>query len=690
METITPDTNSGEKKTTNAVVNEQLGDKYKIEKPDYTPQELLFRSQIIYELQLARDQRDRYHPELDNMTYVEYYESNRRKDLSYIPSKKNKDDVRIVTGTTREKDTTLLNSLLGMNLKPQITAFDDDDLMVNELGDNMGDMVQKSRELEDYDKKRSIIYREMISQGDVFVQELYKEDFREVPTSELHWDPTKDGISDFSIKKRLQKIYEGPEVRMVNGKKVYLGNIRCPFIEDQQLVAVLNVYPRAQAEARYGQWERWKHVPYGLDTMTTFYDDGATYKDWNLVTLNDKDKVAEIMVYWKERNIFMILLNGVLMLPIDFPLTAISPTGEIPMAQGKLEPISDFAYSKSQPSKTKVKQELLDEITKLMIQKNRQSYRPPLGNRGKKVYSSNIFTAGRITTDISEGELFPILGPNFNMGITQPDFQFYKTIKESIDEETTTPQQGGEPADPNATAAAVQEQKQAEMVQLGLSLDGVINLERRMTWNRIYNIITHWTKEQDEHIDDVKQGIYDGYKSFAVSTTLDNGQKGTRIFRQTTDMYPAADDHEAEEEKMTKEKGHPVRITYLNPKMLSTVPFKWFIQIIPSHKSNDKLSQAMFIQNLQQAIAIFGPDSINQEYAKQRYAIIINEDYTKFFKKMSVMDMLNQQNGGQQGQDGQQQPGAGAPVKAPAGALGKSVKPNMGRPMPMMPSLPTR
>lgn len=650
--------------TKNEVVAQQQSKTYIVPNPEYSDLERMFRAQLIWELCLARDQRDRYHPELDNMTYIEYYESNRKKDLSYLPPKRNKDDIRIVTGTTREKDTTLLNSMLNMNVEPDITAFDEDDIVVAELGENMSDLVKKSREIEEYDKKRSVIYREMISQGDVFVLELYRQDFRHVPVSELTWDPNKDLVSDFSIKERLQKIFEGCECRMVNAKKVYLGNVREPFIENQQLVAILNVMPRAVAEARYRNWERWPNVPYLLETLTTFYDDGHTYKDWNLITLNDRDKVAEIMVYWKQRNRFMILLNGVMMLPIDFPLTAISPTGDIPIAQGKLEPISDFAYSKSQPAKTKIKQEIIDEVTKLMIQKGRASFKPPMGNMGKKVYSSSIFNAGTITSDIREGELFPLL-PNFSQGITASDFQFYSTIKSQIDEETSTPQAGGDPNPGDQTATETDVLQSNQAVQLGLHIDGLVNLERRLTWNRIYNILTHWTKEVDDHIDDIRQGIYEGFKSFMVNSTVD-GRAGHKIFRMTTKQYPDPQDHEQEEEDLTKQYGRPVRVVYLNPQMLREIRFKWFIQMSPQPKSSDKLSAALYSQNLQQAIAIFGPDSINQDYAKQQWAHLNRYDYNKLFTKGTGSmsgSLLN--------------PGAGMP-----GMQGQGMAPNAAQSIP--------
>ena len=375
----------------------------------------------------------------------------------------------------------------------------------------------------------------------------------------------------------------------------------------------------------------------------------------------------------------MILLNGEMMLPIDYPLTAISPTGDIPFAQGKFEPISDFAYSKSQPSKTKIDQEVLDETTKLMISKARQSFKPPMGSKGKKVYSPNIFNAGKITNDIGEGELFPLL-PNFASGVSASDFSFYKMIKESIDEKSTSANFAGQDSqDPNQTATETIEMKNQQMMNLGLYMDGLVNLERRMTWNRIYTILSKWTLKQDTGIDGIKQGIFDGYKSFAVSTNLENGQKGTKIFRMTDPhKRPHIRDHEQEEEDLSKMHGHQVRVVYLAPEILREIKFKWFIVINPSPKSNDKLSQALFISNLTQAMQLFGPQSINMDYAKQRFSTIIKEDYNKFFVKASVQQMLQQQNGQQNGQNGAPGANVQTPAMKPANGQVKSNQVGLG------------
>lgn len=640
-----------------------------IKTPNLTPDELEDRNHDIMIMRAMQFDRDRAHPELDGMTHIEYYESNRKKDLSYLPPKTNKQDIRITSGLTREKDTTLLSTLLSMNFVPTVTAFDKDDLVVNELGDNMGDLVKKTREIENWQKKRPIIYRELIAQGDVFVQEMYVEDFREMPLDQVNWEPTTDKIADFSIRTRLQKLFSGCAVRMVNAKKIYVGNTRLEYIEDQDAVAVLNIYSRQAAYSRYAIWERWANIPTALYTMNYAWD-GKTYKDWNLVTLNNEGMVAEIMLYQPKKNRFQIYLNGTPMLPAKFPMTAICPSGELPLAQGKLEPISDFYLSKSQPSKIKIDQEVLDETTKLMVEGMRQGRKPPLGSRGKKVLSPSIFIAGKVTPDIKEGDVFPLYD---KFGLNTADFSFYNLIKTGIEEKTINKAYEGDTKDVN-TLGQAQQDKEQQMLKLGSSLDGVINLERRLTWLRIYNFIENMTKKYDAHVDSIREGIDGQYRKFTVNTALENGQKGIKLFRLQTDKYPAVADQQKEEKQLEDKYGQEVRIVYMNPEMLRSIKYSWFIIIVPTPSSNDLLTQLMFIQNVEKAIEIFGPESINADYLKQRFSVLIHEDYNKFFKKMTVQDMLAQQNGGLSNPAAQNAMGNGAGAGGPKVGLSAGTK----------------
>lgn len=588
-----------------------------------------------------RDERDRKHPELDDMTYVEYYESNRKKDLSYIPPKKNKNDIRIVTGTTREKDTTLLTAVLDLNLEPNIVAFDRDDMMVHELGGNMADLVKKSKEVEQAYLYTSSIYRELISQGDVFVQEVYVDEFRPVALTQVDWNPVKDGVSKLDYRTRLQKVFSGCRARMVNGKKVYLGSVRVENMKDQPALAIMNIYKRSKAEAMYGQWERWKYVPEDVSSTEFIADMSTLYKEWNLVS-TDKGEVGELFLYLPHQNRFAIYLNGVPMLPWNFPLEAISPSGEIPVSQGKFEPITDFAYSKGQPAKMKIDQEVRDEVLKLFVVAMRQMRKPPMGNTSKKVLGSSIFDPGKITPSLDKNQLFPLL-PEGNRMLNPAEFSFYQLLQDNMNDKSVNEVFAGEQeAGDVGTLGQAQQMKQQQMLKLGLAIDGVMNLGAQMTWHRIYNILHNWTKPI-QGADHVREGIGEIYRKVSVNTTLEDGEAGIKMFRFQTDAYPDVADQEQEEEDLSRKYQKPVRVVYMNPKLMRSLRMLWYVQMIPTPKSGDPLTKLLFIQMVRNAVELFGPESINQDYAKQRFAVINDENYNKLFKNETMMQMLAMQ-----------------------------------------------
>lgn len=631
-----------------------------IKAPVLTEDERAARNKDIENLSQMKLDRDQPHEELDGMTYVEYYESNRKKDLAYLPPKKNQQDVRIASGVTREKDTTMVSTLLNFNFVPDITAFDTNDTMVHGLGDSMSNLTKKSREVEDWQRNRRIIYREFVAQGDVFILELHTEKFTNQPLENVEWDPTKDDITGYSVKTRLQKVFSGCRAKMITGTKVYLGSMRVEHIEDQDRVALVNVYKRNVAHSKYAYWERWENVPTSRDSMSLGENEGI-YKTWNMTPCKE-DEVVEVMLFDRVANRFQIYLNGVPMLPYNYLLSNISPSGDIPMAQGKYEPISDFAYSKGQPSKTRIDEEVYDESTKLMIEGMRQGRKPPMGSRKKKVYSQNIFVAGTITPDMRDGELFSILQ---NPGLQQADFSFHQLIKQGIEDKTVNKsfegtEQGGDP-----TATQVTQEKEQQMLKLGQAIDGVIALERRMTWLRIYNILTNWTKKYDKDMGKIQEGVYGQYRTFTVDTVLENGQKGIKTYRFTTDEYLTRGELLKEEKELTKRYGKETRVVYIQPDVLRQMKYVWFITINPTPKSNDLLSQILFVQNLRQGLELFGPESFNMEYVKQRWAILINEDYNKIFRNVDVLQSMQAQMDQMMGGD---RTGMAGGAKSAAGA----------------------
>ncbi len=605
---------------------------------DYTDEEKSYRNELIRKLQRARDERESPHAQFDGMTYSEYYDFNEKADQSYIPPKRNKEDKRIVTGLTHEKDSTLLSTLLNFNLQADIKAFDENDIEINEIGESMEDMERKSRRMEDYDLKRPLIYRELLAQGTVFVEEMWREQFS--PVKPINGElPADMAINQITWTERIKQTYAGAEVNLLKGTKVYLGDIRQFFMALQPYVFTKEVVSYDRAKTIYGEWERWKHVPRKIQRATPeTNDDGTTtFGDWSLGDMQ-KDQVEVIKFQDKWSNEYQIMLNGVMMLPIKFPLTAISPSGEYTITKGDLDPRPHFAYSKSIPAKTKVDQAVLDEFLKLMILKTQQSFKPPMANNTKRVLSKNIFLPATITNDIREGTLTPLIETR---GVTPAEFSMYQLIKEQIDNKTVTPAFAGETQTGQQTATEILENKKQQMLKLGLTLDGVLNLERQMSWMRIYTIIDKWTLPMDKRVDQTRENLVDVYRTISIDGDFENGQRGTKRIKFTIDTNVSSDDLHSREVAEGKQ-GHEIREVLINPQGLRQLKAKWFIQMVPTEKNGDTLARILFVQNIQEAIAIFGPESLNMDYLKQRFATIISEDASKMFNDDVVVKQLLQ------------------------------------------------
>lgn len=260
--------------------------------------------------QLARNS---LHRELNDMDYQTYYDSNLRAANSYIAPKKNPEDTRVVTGTTEEKENTLIAAILNYNLEPNILAFDKEMMEVDELGRNFEDLVRKSRQIENYDEKRVLIYKELLDQGTCFVEEQWvEEDKISKKLENVNWSNNVE-VKKIKWTTSDNHVVSGCQTRLIRGDKVFLGNIKEFQMSKQPYAFTVDVMSYAEAEAIYKNWDRWEYVPRKIVRVQP--TDASTYKDWTLETVQE-NFVEVIKFQDKWANEFMIMLNGVMMLPV--------------------------------------------------------------------------------------------------------------------------------------------------------------------------------------------------------------------------------------------------------------------------------------------------------------------------------------------------------------------------------------
>ena len=634
----------------------------------YTNEEIDYRGFLIQRLEKARDQREAEYKEFDDFNYSNWYDDNAKAANSYNPPKANKEDTRIVTGTTLEKENTLLSALLNYNLEPDISAYNKNNVEIQYLGNTMEDLVDKSRGMEEYDERRPLIYKELLDQGTCFVEEVKREQIKVEKT--MKGNAWKQGGLSFSKLKwetNLKKMYAQCEVSLLEGKAVYLGNVREFFLDKQPYAFIYDTIPYDEAKYLYGDWERWEFVPRKVVRLDSENLEEDEYRDWSLLEI-DNDMVEVIKYQDPLNNEMMIILNGVMMLPIGFPLTAISPSGKFTFAKGDVQPISKFfAYSKSIPAKTKVDQATIDEMLRLILLKTKQSFMPPLANRSNKVLSRKIFYPGQITQGLNADDLQPI---GDNAGVSSAEFNTFELIKRLIDEKTVSPTFSGDLTSSGTTATEIDAMQKQQMMKMGSTILGIISMERQLVELRIHNILATWTEPIDTRVNEVRNELEEIYRTVSVDTTFENGQRGERVIDFDPRREKEASTKEVEKiEEKFKKKGRNLRITFLNSETFKTLETNWRINITPTQKDSSQLDRVLFTQNIMDAMNMFGPQSINMEYAKERFAILAKEDPNKFFVEQQPA-----------APPGVEQPGA-----APGGALAGQLKPSK----PAQPSLNT-
>lgn len=619
------------------------------DKLNYSDPEKKYLGFLIRRLEQARDQREQKHTELDDKNFTKWHEDNARSANSYNPPKVNPEDSRINTGIVRERVGTLLSATLNYNFEAAISASQKNNAKVYGLGETMEDTVKKSRDLEHYEDKRRLIYKEIFDQGTAYAMEIKKEhvivekklkqtDISTIPIDEIEWE------------KNLKTALPTLEVELLSSLGVYLGNFKEFFIQEQPYVFTREVVPYDIAASLYRNFPRWKYVPNKMSELKA--ESSTDYENWRLLAV-ENDFVEIIKYFDRPNNEFMVQLNGIMMLPIEFPMTVVSPSGLYPIAKGDAEPISKFfSLSRSIPSKTEVDQKLLDETIRMLLLKTQRSLTPPMVNNTNKILSRKIMLPGNITKGVNPEHLQPI-GPTD--GPSLAEFNMFNLMREINNGKSIDPVFAGEDGGREKTATEVIQRKQQQMMKLGQGLIGIIEFERQLVLLRIYNILSNWTLPISQRVDAVRNEIVSVYQTFEVDTTFkDSGKRGSRIVSfNPEDKKKMGEDKIASLEQSIKDKtGKEVRFSFLDADLLRTVEFIWDISITPTEKNSSELDRVLFMQNITQAIQIFGPQSLNMNYVKERFAVLAKEDPAKLFTQAEATPM--QEGEGQEGNMGAQ------------------------------------
>lgn len=603
--------------------------KHTAERVNYSETELKYRDHLISMISNAGDTRDQEHDEFDGQTYKEYYESNAKAANAHIKPKNNEEEVRITTGITKEKTTSIHSALLNFNYTPSVVAYDSQDVRDVELGMTQTALIKKSREIESpsYEEKRIWYYKELLDQGSVGILEMPKE--WSIPEKVANFNFDVEGTPKFSWTEKGQMVSKQLSSDLICGLSLYLGNIKTPFISEQPFVVVRHVRTRAQAQAMYGNWERWNNVPSIMTRTADDYGDVA-FGDWVLENEQDENYIEELHFYDMWNNNFMIMLNGVMMFPAKMeagrfstmPLSSINGVVRYPVAYQVLDPIPNFAYGKSIPSKTKVDQAVMDDFIKSAIIKTRQSFTPPMANNTGQSLDRSVFFPGKMTDGIKAEKLKPLVN---HTGLNSSELGMIQLLESFISKKSVSPVFEGQSAKGKQTAFEIQQLQRQSMMKMGLPILAVMLLEKQLGELRVYSIIKNWAAKGNR---------------FEVEDSIDGSGKGVRII-EFSDQLPSGQQIQAEEDLLEEIRGTKVRKQVLSPKLLKKHKLKWHVIVNPTEKDSSILKQALFEDSIAKAINIFAPlgKKLNVDYLADRWAVNQNEDPKQYWAQDDVQQV---------------------------------------------------
>lgn len=619
-------------------------------------------------LQKMRDQREKQDKEKNNLSYSQMYNLNRESDLAYsdmslmIQNRENEDSItqkyEMTSGATRTKDTSLVSHLNSFKFEPDIVAFNKDNKIEYDLGENVEDLILKSLEIETWKNRQIDAQREFIAQGNVFIREvLVQKPIRIHDNGKwVAWMP----INKFEVDKNsITKFETRFERQLILGKNVFLSSIRERDIQRQTEVAVWEEMSFVKAESIYWEWDRFEYVEEtrGKKCASQIETIIATDKDtsnwatedyWNL--MSPDDEVGILHVYNSINKTYQIFINGIMMLPIGYSIYEVSPSGLIPIAKGDAEIIPWYAYAKGIPANTLVDTKMYDMVWNGVTQKMLQGVKPTMANNTGHTIASNMLYSGRLINGLRANGLTPVL-PEESRNITSSDTAYMDIVRGIISDKSIDDAFSGQPVGVN-TATEFLERKKNTTLKLFSLIEGWKDVERQLARLRIASIFSKWTTPEEQYyfkdIVELRDGIETitgkektpskkrVHRTELVKTKMrQTGQEWYKDIRfSSSDEMPDEEDIDEiakEEDRLTKEYKKPTRITYLNTESLSRLfEWNWFIDVRSAREDESHLDLMVYIDAKTRISQLF-PDSLNRDYTLQKIANIQNEDFEKAF-----------------------------------------------------------
>lgn len=637
----------------------------------YTDAESKYIGNLLARILRAKMDRDLPRVEFNGKTYLQWFRNNEEiANTTVVATTENK-DLQVYSGTVEQKLLAILAEINRLNLTGETRVFDVDNNELVELGMAITDIVHKTEEVEEEvslgaQEKKLMRQLELLKQGTVFMQDNWVKKWHTKKVLNKKFDGKVSGV-EWSNK--LEKVFDGPVRDLLYAPGVYLGNIKNFGIKGQPFIFTMKMTSYEEAKSRYGMkdsdkknvWERWENVPQKLvplvdiETLPTANLGGG----WGISDI-DQDRVQEIHYQDQINDEYQIFLNGIPMLPIGFPLSAITPNGMFNIEMQVLQVINPFfAYGRSFIAKTEQLTKLLDEMIRLLLIKTRKSIHPPYANISGKVISEKSLMPGAISMGIDPGALVAI--GQEGQGATASEYQMLKELREDIDRVTISPQFLGEAGKSGTTATEVITLQQQAQKTISLIVFAMGLMEKKATWLRTNYVIANYFEPIGTKVDEMRDKLVSVYRTLSIKTPIADRGAGIRkvIPVETTEDMTSEDIFNEEEYEGTPEapEGHrrrtreelgmePLQHLYIGVDILKNCRYIFFTEVEAKPRDTSNNAKLMFREELRDIQAMMNMGSVpNMEELERSYALIWNKRKDKLFGKPRDMAEMLQEKG---------------------------------------------
>lgn len=640
-----------------------LLEKYEAPEPvKYSDSENIYVGKILARLLSAKTARDAPHVEFNNKTYTQWFRNNEEiANTTVITTAENK-DLAVYSGTVEQKLLAIMAEINRLNLTGETRVFDKENNELQELGMAITDIVHKTEEIEETvstgnQEKKLMRQLELLKQGTVFIQDNWVKKWHTKKVLNKKFDGKINGVEWTS---KLEKVFDGPVRDILYGPGVYLGNNKMFGTKGQPFIFTMKTESYQEKKTRFGMqkkddsgkmvdvWTRWKNVPKKLVPIIDLNGiPGANLGGGWGITDVDQDMVQEIHYQDEINDEYQIFLNGIPMLPVGFPLSAITPDGMFNIEMQVLQVINPFfPYGRSFIAKTEQLTKLLDEMIRLLLIKTRKSISPPYINISGRIISEKSLMPGAISMGIDPGALVPI--GQEGQGATSSEYQMLRELREDIDRVTISPQFLGEAGKSGTTATEVITLQQQAQKTISLIIFSCGLLEKKCQWLRTNYVIANYFEPIGTQVDDMREKLVNIYRTMSVKTSIPDRGSGTRKIVPVDGMEMTPEDIYNHEEysdtpdiseglrRYTREElgMDPLQVLYIDVSILKNCKYIFFCEVEAKPRDTSINAKLMFREELRDIQAMMNMGSMpNVGELEKSYSTIWNRRKEKLFGK---------------------------------------------------------